>query len=79
MAVPEGWFDSVTFNRNRDSFPEAELQKYWGRHVAWSLDGRRILADGATFEELDQRLKDRGIDPCETVASFVHDPNVSYL
>ncbi len=72
-------FDPVMFNRNRDLFPESELTKYWGRHVAWNYEGTRILADGATGEEVDRRLKELGIDPCSTVESFVHDPSASYL
>jgi hypothetical protein len=79
MPVPDGWIDTVTFNRNRDLFPQEELQTYWGRHVAWSLDGTRILADGATHAEMYRRLQELGIDPCSTVDDFIHDPNVSYI
>ena len=79
MAFPEGWFDTVTFNRNRDLFPEEQLQQYWGRHVAWSLDGTRILADGATPQALDECMRVRGIDPLATVDDFIPDPAVSYI
>ena len=72
-------FDPVLFNRNRDLFPEEELEHYWGRHVAWSLDGTHIVADGATFEEVTARLKELGISGCSTVSSFVHDPDTSYI
>ena len=79
MPVPDGWFDTVTFNRNRERFPEEELRKYWGRHVAWSLDGTHILADGETFEELHRRIEEQGISPSEVAFSFVPDPDTSYI
>lgn len=79
MPVPEGWLDIVTFNRNRDAFAEEQLQPYWGRHVAWSLDGTRIVADAATSQELYERMKELGIDPCTVVSSFVPDPFTSYI
>jgi hypothetical protein len=79
MPIPDGWFDTITFNRNRDAFPQEELQKYWGRHVAWSLDGTRILADGASAGEVYARLDELGVPPGTTVASFVPDPESSYI
>jgi hypothetical protein len=78
-AVTATDFDPVVFNRNQALFPEDELAKYWGRHVAWSLDGTRIVADGATFEDVIRRLKDLAVEPGTTVSSFVHDPDVSYI
>lgn len=77
--VPEGWIDTTTFDRNRDRFPPEKLRQYAGRHVAWSMDGTEIVADGATFDELIRRLEDLGIDPTSTVPSFVHDPDTSYI
>ena len=47
MAVPDGWIDTVTLNRNRELFPEEGVAEILGPcHVAWNLDGTRILADG---------------------------------
>jgi len=79
MAFPEGWIDSVTFGRNRDQFTAEELRPYWGRHVAWNLEGTQILADGADHKEIYDRLKQLGIDPLLTVDDFVQDPEVSYI
>lgn len=76
---PADSFDPVIFQRNRQQFPLEKLQKYWGRHVAWSFDGTTILADGATGEEVDERLKELGIDPCSTVDGFIPDPDTSYI
>lgn len=79
MTVPEGWLDVVTFNRNREAFPAEELAKYRGPHVAWSLDGTRIVADGATYEAMRDRLRESGVDPRCVVDSFIPDPDVSYV
>ena len=32
--------------RNRAQFPQAELVKFYGKEVAWSLDGTSIIAGG---------------------------------
>ena len=37
------WVDGAKFNDNVNRFPEEELSKYWGQHVAWNLDGTQIL------------------------------------
>ncbi len=79
MPFPDGWFDTVTFNRNRDLFTLEQLRPYFGRHVAWSLDGTQILADGATSEEVRLRLKELEINPLDVVDDFIHDPDVSYI
>jgi len=78
MAAAEE-LDYLTYTRNRANFPEAELERYWGRHVAWNFEGTRILADGATMKELFARLDEMGIDPCATVSDFIRDPDTSYI
>lgn len=59
------------FIRNRQNFPLEELVKYAGKHIAYSLDGKRILASGETAEEVDQQLIAAGIDPSRVVGSYV--------
>lgn len=72
-------FNPVLFERNRRFFPDEQLAKYSGRHIAWNLEGTCIVAEAATGKELYERLKELGIDPCLTVSSFVPDPNTSYI
>lgn len=62
--------DFNRFNENIHKFPPEELLKYRGQHVAWSLDGTRILASAGTEEELEQRLRAAGIDPRLVVPEF---------
>jgi hypothetical protein len=71
--------DLLLFRRNRDRFPEEELEPYWGKQVAWSGDGTRIVASGATHAELYATLARLGIDPCQVVDEFIPDPNMSYF
>lgn len=44
------------YRNNRAQFPHAELVKYQGAWVAFSADGRRILARGETVEQLEQQI-----------------------
>ena len=60
--------------KNRNEFPLAELEKYYGQHVAWSLDGKHILASGADELQVFEALKAAGYDPQQVVFSYVHHP-----
>ena len=66
---------------NRSAFRRAELAKYRGQWIAFSLDGRRIIASAPDFVELDSLLLALGEDPeqvaleyIEADASFVTGP-----
>lgn len=37
---------------NRDRVPAEELEKYYGRLVAWNMEGTKILASGADDSEV---------------------------
>lgn len=56
---------------NRRKFPLDELAKHWGKHIAFSLDGTRIVASGATEEELEAALQAAGIHFSQVVFSYV--------
>ena len=51
------------YRENRAAFPPAELAKYQGRWVAFSPDGRRVLASSADLNDLDALLLAAGQDP----------------
>src|SRR5260370_1583745 len=55
--------DTRQLRENRAAFPAAELAKYRGQWVAFSMDGRRIVASAADFVELDARVLALGEDP----------------
>ncbi len=71
--------DVVLFRRNRDQFPDEQLEPYWGKQVAWSGDGMRIIASGETHTVLYTTLRSLGVDPTHVVVEFINDPNVSYM
>jgi hypothetical protein len=75
---PKEGIDVLRFRRNRDQFPDEDLVPFWGLQVAWNTEGTRVVATGATHELLYRHLKTAGIDPCQVVVEFIHDPDVSY-
>ena len=52
----------IEFQKNRPNFPEEELAKYDGNWVAFSADGRRIVAAGKTLDDLVESVKAVGED-----------------
>lgn len=56
---------------NRSQFPLEELAKYEGHHVAWSLDGRRILASDKDPLKMIAKLQEAGYTSSDCVLSFV--------
>lgn len=48
-------------------------KKYAGQHVAWSLDGKQILAGDTDFLHLTARLEEAGYDSEQFILSFVDD------
>ncbi len=65
------WVDANQFNENFNKFPSAELLKFAGQHVAFSLDGTQILASGVDEMEMERRLKESGIDPSRVVGMYL--------
>jgi hypothetical protein len=51
------------YQDNRARFPLAELKKYQGQWVAFSLDGRRIVAGHEDLGMLDRLVIAAGEDP----------------
>lgn len=59
------------YRNNRARFPHAELAKYFGSWVAFSSDGRRILARGETIELLEQQIAADGGDGQNVVMEWL--------
>jgi len=67
------------YSQNRRIFPPEELAKYAGQYVAFSLDGIRIIASGATEDDLEKQLQAAGIDPSQVVGSYVPPSGMAIL
>jgi len=67
------------FNDNCNKIPVEVVEKYYGRHVAYSWDGTSIVASGGSYEELGENIKAAGLDPARVVYGYVDDPDVSFL
>ena len=61
--------------RNREQFPEAELAKYFGKEVAWSLDGKRIVASGDEPLQVCAAVMQAGLSSDEVVLAYVPFPD----
>jgi hypothetical protein len=57
--------------KNRSAFPPSELAKHRHQHVAWSLDGTRILGGHADRTQLIASLQAAGYGPDDYVLAFV--------
>jgi len=68
--------DLSHYEENRSKFPLEELAKYAGKHIAFSPDGTRIVASGATEEDLEAALQAAGIPVSQVVWSYVDGPDV---
>jgi hypothetical protein len=66
--------DMEHFNENRTRYPLDLLIPYEGRHVAWSLDGTRILADGEDMDAVEDKLVELGIQPNRVVFDYIDPP-----
>jgi len=67
------------FRERRQNIPPEELLPYAGKHVAWSVDGARVVACGEDMDEVANKVIAAGIAPNRVVFGFIEDPAVSYL
>ena len=63
------------FRRNQSQFPREELEKYNGQWVAWSEDGKRILAAHADLLQLDSQMIAAGLNPGDLLVAFIGAPD----
>src|SRR5690349_18029295 len=66
------------FRHNRSRFPIDELKKHDGKWVAFSMDGRRIIASSSDLESLDAKVIAAGINPEEAALERVEFDNASF-
>jgi hypothetical protein len=65
------WVDSELATENFNKFPREELLKYAGKYVAFNLDGSTILASGTDWLEMEERVKELGIDPSRVIGTYM--------
>jgi hypothetical protein len=59
---------------NRRRFPAEQLAPYYGKFVAWSPDGTRIVASGKQREDVWKQLEAAGLDPSQFVNDYINPP-----
>jgi hypothetical protein len=64
-------WDPNETTRNIAAWPEEELARYAGLHVAWSRDGRQIVGYGVTGEECDAMAENRGLRSDEYILDYL--------
>lgn len=69
--------DTTEFIRNVNAHSLEELAPYEEQHVAWSMDGKQILAHAATLADLYREIDRRGIT--EYVVDYIPSPDISTL
>ena len=67
------------FNQNRVLHPPEDLLPYANQHVAWTADGTRLLTNGLTEDEVEEKLVAMGINPNQVVFEYIPDPDEVYL
>jgi hypothetical protein len=53
------------FQQNRAVFPQELLAAYQGRWIAFSGDGRTVVASGDTLDQVEDQLAALRVDPQE--------------
>jgi hypothetical protein len=71
--------DMHEFTKNRLAFPPEELLPYRGKYIAWSPDGKRIVASDEDLLRLDDAVKELGYDPSEVVFSSVPEEEMPFI
>jgi hypothetical protein len=63
------------YRTNRSQFPRQELEPYRGQWLAFSADGRRVVAHAEGLERLEEQLAALGEDPQRVVFEHVPGPD----
>ena len=67
------------FHENNLHIAQEELDKYLGRHVAYSWDGKHIVASGIDYDDLARNVEAAGLNPSQVVWGYVDAGDVSNL
>ena len=71
--------DVRSYSKNRSQVPAEDLVRYAGQYVAWSPDGREVLAYGADPDLVEKQLVAAGLDPAVVVVGYVDPPDEVFL
>jgi glucose/arabinose dehydrogenase len=71
--------DLSHYEENRRKFPLDELAKYWGKYVAFSPDGKRIVASGDSLDAVLEQLQAAGVHFSQVVHAYIDPPDVSLI
>jgi len=71
--------DNNLYVENRNKLPQEELDPFVGKHVAFSMDGTRILASGDDSIEVERKLVAAGFDPSQVIFSHIDPPDLVVL
>ena len=63
--------DMHEFLKNRNQFSPAELEKHAGKYIAWSPDGKKIVAANDDPMKVVAEVESSGYDPADCVISSV--------
>jgi len=66
--------NTLEYLTNRAQFPREELAKHCGQWIAFSLDGRRVVAGDEELDRLGERLRASGEDLQQVVFEYVPGP-----
>jgi hypothetical protein len=67
--------NALEFLENRQAFPQADLLRYAGQWVAFSEDGRSILAAAETLDRLETALAQNRIEPQSVHFEYIPGPH----
>lgn len=70
-------FQPNEHHQNRARLSEEQLRPYYGKEVAWNLDGTQIVASGDDFDQVFQAVLDAGLDPEHVVFAEVDPPETA--
>jgi hypothetical protein len=64
-------WDPNETTRNINAWPPEELARYAGLYVGWALDGKSILAYGATWDEMFDMAERLGLEGGSFIADYL--------
>jgi hypothetical protein len=71
--------DGTRFNESCNKFTLEQLEPYFGKYVAFSLDGTRIVASGSSSDALSRDLRAKGYHFSQVVHGYIDEPDRSLV